>query len=98
MAGEQLLATNTLGGYSTLPRLTAQIWEACRPLYRFRQFVNHKENWGAHRGYQIVFPKYSRIPGTHGTQLETSTLSIGNIVYAQGTATIAEYGQLRKAA
>jgi N4-gp56 family major capsid protein len=89
---EQLLATNTLGGYTVLPRLTAQIWEAVRPLFRFRQFVGHKENWGAHRGYQVVFPKYGRIPGTHGTQLETSTLSVGTITFAQSTCTIGEYG------
>jgi N4-gp56 family major capsid protein len=56
------------------------------------QFVSNKEAWGKNKGYEVVFPKYGNIPGTHGTLVETSTMPVGQVVAAQGTATIAEYG------
>lgn len=76
----------------TLPRLTADILEATESMYRFRQFVSNKEEWGKNKGYEVVFPKYGNIPGTHGTLTETSTMPIGQVVVARGTATIGEYG------
>ena len=36
MAGQQLLVTNTLGGYCTTPKLTKKLWAATNPLWRFR--------------------------------------------------------------
>lgn len=92
MAGQQVLVTNTLGGYSTTPKLTKKLWAATNPLYRFRQFVSYKEAGGKGKGESILFDRYSNVSTAGGTLTETSTIPRHNIVFSQGTLTLTEVG------
>jgi len=88
MAGQQVLVTNSLGGYTTAPRLAKKMWEFAKPLYRFRQFCDFKEAWGKHKGDTVLFDRYSKVSTAGGTLVETSTIPSHNIVVGQGTITI----------
>jgi N4-gp56 family major capsid protein len=92
MAGQQLLVTNTLGGYSTCPKLTKKLWAATNPLFRFRQFVSYKEAAGKGKGETTLFDRYSNISTSGGTLSETATIPRHNIVFSQGTLTLQEVG------
>lgn len=92
MAGQQLLVTNTLGGYSTCPKLTKKLWEATNPLWRFRQFVSYKEAGGRGKGESLLFDRSSNISTAGGTLAETATIPRHNIVFSQGTLTLMEVG------
>jgi N4-gp56 family major capsid protein len=92
MAGQQLLVTDTLGGYSTVPKLSKQLWRAAQPLCRFRQFTSYKEAWGKGRGEKVEFDRFSNISTAGGTLSETGTIPRHNIVMSQGTLTLTELG------
>ena len=88
MAGQQLLVTNSLGGYSTVPKLSKKLWEATQPMLRFQQFVSFKEAWGKGKGETVLFDRVSNITTAGGTLSETSTIPRNNIVLGQGTLTL----------
>jgi N4-gp56 family major capsid protein len=92
MAGQQVLVTNTLGGYSTCPKLTKKLWAATNPLWRFRQFVSYKEAGGKGKGESVLFDRYSNISTSGGTLVETNTIPRHNVVFSQGTLTLQEVG------
>jgi len=92
MQGQQVLATNTLGGYLQAPRLSKQLRQAVLPLCKFRQFVSVKEAWGKGKGNTVLFDRVSRINTGGGTLTETSTIPRHNLIFGQGTMTLAEWG------
>lgn len=92
MAGQQLLVTNTLGGYSTVPKLSKKVWEASQPMLRFQQFVSFKEAWGKNKGETVYFDRVSNIGTAGGTLAETATIPRNNVVLGQGTLTLVEMG------
>ena len=92
MAGQQLLVTNTLGGYTVVPKLSEHLQKPVSPICKFRQFVSYKESFGKNAGESVVFDRYSRITTAGGTLSETSTIPRHNIIYSQGTLTVTEWG------
>lgn len=92
MPGQQVLAVNTLGGYSVATRLSKQMRQAVLPLCKFRQFVSVKEAWGKNKGQTVQFDRVSLISTAGGTLTETSTIPRHNIVIGTGTLTLSEWG------
>lgn len=89
---QNVLMTNTLGGYFTVPHLTKKLWEAVQPLLRWRQYVSIKEAFGKGRGQSVLFDRVSNISTAGGTLVETATIPRHNIVIGQGTMTVTEWG------
>jgi len=92
MAGMQLLASNTLGGYIVVPTLSKKLQQPTWPICKFRQFVGYKEAFGKNAGESVVFDRFTHINTAGGTLSETSTIPRNNIVFSQGTLTVVEYG------
>lgn len=90
--GQQLFATNSLGGFLTNNVLTKQIRHASQPLMKFRQFVTMEPASGRNRGNIVYFDKISNIATGGGTLVETSTMPKSNFTITQGSLTITEYG------
>jgi len=81
MPGQQY-STGSLGGYLSQPYLTQRLRAQAQPQFRFRQFVDVKENVGKNRGDTWLFDKRGNV-STQGTVLaETNTMPghLGNSV------------------
>lgn len=89
--GQQLWATDSLGGYLANDVLSKQIRHAAQPLMKFRQFVDAESGIGKSRGDTLNFNKISNISTAGGTISETSTIPKRNFVIRQGTLSVTEY-------
>jgi N4-gp56 family major capsid protein len=90
--GQQLFATNSLGGFFTNNQLSAQVRYKAQTLQKFRQFCDMEAAAGTNRGNKVFFDKISNISTAGGTLIETDTIPKNNYTITQGTLTIAEYG------
>jgi len=88
----QLWVTDSLGGYTNLPALSAQLRHAAQPLTKFRQFCDIKESYGKGRDSNFNFDKVSNVQTEGGTLTETATMPRTNLIIYQGTGTLNEYG------
>lgn len=89
---QQILATDSLGGFSIVTRLSKEVRDAVIPMMKFRQFVDFKEAFGKGAGESVTFGRTTRIATAGGTIAETSTIPRSNIVFDRGTLTVNEYG------
>lgn len=90
--GQQIWATNSLGGFLSNDELSRQIRHVSQTLQRFRQFVDPEPASGAGRGDSVFFNKISNISTAGGTLIETDTIPKRNFSILQGTLAITEYG------
>lgn len=90
--GQQLWATNSLGGFFSNNELSLKVRHASQTIQRFRQFVEPEASSGAGRGDKVFFDKISNISTAGGTLIETDTIPKRNFTIKQGTLTITEYG------
>jgi N4-gp56 family major capsid protein len=90
--GQQLFATNSLGGYFTNNTLSSQIRYQAQTMQRFRQFTDMEPAAGAGRGEKVFFNKISNISTAGGTLSETDTIPKRNYTILQGTLSMTEYG------
>lgn len=90
--GQQLFATNSLGGFLTNNQLSAQVRYKAQTLQKFRQFVDIEPAAGTNRGNKVFFDKISNISTSGGTLTETDTIPKRNYTILQGTLTMTEYG------
>ena len=90
--GQQLFATNSLGGFLTNNTLSRQLRYKAQTAQRFRQFCDLESYAGANRGNKVFFDKISNISTSGGTLTETDTIPKRNFTILQGTLTITEYG------
>tara|TARA_Y100000310_G_C20651382_1_gene799626 strand:+ start:759 stop:1688 length:930 start_codon:yes stop_codon:yes gene_type:complete len=90
--GQQIFATNSLGGFLTNDVLSKKIRHAAQPLMKFRQFVDIEPAAGKSRGSQVFFDKISNISTAGGTLIETDTIPKRQHTITQGTLTLTEYG------
>ena len=90
--GQQIFATNSLGGFFTNNQLSQQIRYKAQSLQKFRQFVDMENSAGANRGNKVFFDKISNISTAGGTLVETDTIPKRNYTILQGTLTMTEYG------
>lgn len=90
MAGQQY-STSSLGGYLSQPYLTQRLRAVAQPQFRFRQFLDVKEQIGKNRGDAWLYDKRGNV-ATQGTILaETNTIPQTNFIVGQGTGQIVEY-------
>jgi len=90
--GQQLFATNSLGGFFTNNTLSQQVRYKAQSLQKFRQFVDIEPAAGTNRGNKVFFDKISNISTAGGTLIETDTIPKRNYTILQGTLTMTEYG------
>lgn len=90
--GQQIWATNSLGGFLSNNELSRMERHAAQTVQRFRQFVDPEPASGAGRGDKVFFDKISNISTAGGTLVETDTIPKNNFTIKQGTLTITEYG------
>lgn len=90
--GQQLFATDSLGGFFTNNTLSQQVRYRAQTLQRFRQFVDAESAAGVNRGSKVFFDKVSNISTGGGTLIETDTIPKRNYTITQGTLTMTEYG------
>ena len=90
--GQQLFATNSLGGFLTNNTLSKQLRYKAQTMQRFRQFCDMESYAGSNRGNKVFFDKISNISTAGGTLLETETIPKRNFTIKQGSLTITEYG------
>jgi N4-gp56 family major capsid protein len=90
--GQQIFATNSLGGFFTNNELSSQVRHLAQTQQKFRQFVDIEPAAGAGRGNKVFFDKISNIATSGGTLVETDTIPKSNYTITQGTLTITEYG------
>ena len=90
--GQQLFATNSLGGFLTNNQLSAQVRYKAQTLQKFRQFCDLEAAAGTNRGNKVFFDKLSNISTAGGTLTETDTIPKRNYTITQGTLTLNEYG------
>ena len=90
--GQQLFATNSLGGFLTNNQLSAQVRYKAQTLQKFRQFCDLEAAAGTNRGNKVFFDKISNISTAGGTLTETDTIPKRNYTISQGTLTLNEYG------
>jgi len=92
--GQQLFATNSLGGFFTNNQLSQQVRYLSQTMQRFRQFVDAEPAAGTNRGNKVFFDKISNISTAGGTLVETDTIPKRNYTILQGTLTMTEYGRM----
>lgn len=95
MAGQQIWATNSLGGYMYSDNLSEELRMAVQPMTKFRQFCDVKDAafQGKKKGDQFHWDVYQDVATAAASSLtETSTMPETNFTIVQGTLTIAEAG------
>lgn len=90
--GQQLFATNSLGGFLTNNVLTKEVRYKAQTMQKFRQFVDFEPASGTNRGNKVFFDKISNIATAGGTLIETNTIPKSNYTITQGSLTLLEYG------
>jgi N4-gp56 family major capsid protein len=90
--GQQLWATDSLGGYLASDSLSQKIRHAAQPMQKIRQFCDAEPGMGKGRGDTLLFDKISNISTQGGTLSETSTIPKNNYTIKQGSLTVVEYG------
>ena len=90
--GQQIFATNSLGGFLTNNQLSAQVRYKAQTMQKFRQFCDIMSEAGTNRGSKVFFDKISNISTGGGTLVETDTIPKRNYTILQGTLTMTEYG------
>ena len=90
--GQQIFATNSLGGFFTNNTLSQQLRYKAQSLQKFRQFVDIEPAAGTNRGNKVFFDKISNVSTAGGTLVETDTIPKRNYTILQGTLTMTEYG------
>lgn len=91
MAG-QVYSISTAGGNWTAPYLSERLRHVAQPMFRFRQFLDVKEEVGKGRGDTWLFDKAGNVSSQGGTLVETNTIPETGFVTNQGTGSITEYG------
>ena len=91
--GQQIFATNSLGGFFTNNQLSSQLRYRAQSLQKFRQFCDAEAAAGTNRGNKVFFDKISNISTAGGTLVETDTIPKRNYTILQGTLTMTEYGK-----
>lgn len=87
----QVWATNTLGGFTAAPYLTARLRERAQPLFRIRGFLEPREEIGKKRGESWLFDKVGNVATQGGTLVETNTIPETQFTIGQGTGVVTEY-------
>ena len=90
--GQQIFATNSLGGFFTNNQLSSQVRYKAQTMQKFRQFCDIEGAAGTNRGNKVFFDKISNISTAGGTLVETDTIPKRNYTITQGTLTMTEYG------
>lgn len=90
--GQQIFATNSLGGFFTNNTLSKQLRYKAQTMQMFRQFCDMENAAGTNRGNKVFFDKISNISTAGGTLTETDTIPKRNYIITQGTLTMTEYG------
>jgi N4-gp56 family major capsid protein len=90
--GQQVFATNSLGGFFTNNQLSSQLRYKAQTMQKFRQFCDIESAAGTNRGNKVFFDKISNISTAGGTLIETDTIPKRNYTITQGTLTMTEYG------
>jgi len=90
--GQQVFATNSLGGYFTNNTLSKEVRYKAQSMQKFRQFVDMEAAAGTNRGNKVFFDKVSNISTAGGTLTETDTIPKRNYTITQGTLTMTEFG------
>lgn len=89
----QVLVTDSLGGYYTVPKLSRKIREAAIPAYIFRQFVAAKEEAiGKRKGQTVYWDQIAQLSTGGGKLTETATVPSDSYKVVQKSGTISEYG------
>ncbi len=91
MAGNRWLV-NAEGGFLANTQLSRQIRHAAQPMMKFRQFVRTEPGLGKGRGDTINFDKIRNISTAGAALAETAMIPETNVLMAQGSLTIREYG------
>lgn len=85
--------TNSLGGFLSSPKLSAQMREQAAPLFVFRQFVDLSEKGlGANKGDKVPYVKRLRIDSRGSTLVETNTMPKNTIKFITDSNAVTEYG------
>lgn len=95
MAGQQIWATNSLGGYMYSDNLSEELRMAVQPMTKFRQFCDVKDAafQGKSKGQEFHWDVYQDVATPAGSTLtETNTMAETNFTIVQGTLTITEAG------
>lgn len=90
--GQQIWATNSLGGFLSNDTLSAKIRHAAQPMMKFRQFTDPASAMGQSKGQLFLFDKISNVQTQGGTLTETSPIPKTNFTITQGSLTLREYG------
>lgn len=86
-------SVNSLGGFTSVPYLTDKLRQVSQPQFRFRQFVDVREEIGKGAGDTWYYDKRGNV-ATQGTILtETATIPQTQFVLGQGTGVVTEYGK-----
>lgn len=90
----QVWGVSSLGGYMYSNQLSDVLRNVAQPLERFRQFCDAKDAsmGGKGKGALFTWNVYSNVASAGTTLTETSTIGKSTYVIAQGTLTMAEYG------
>lgn len=89
--GQMIFATNTLGGLSTLNKLSQKMRMQAQPLFVYRQFCETKEG-GKNQGDIVYFDKMVQLDTQGGTLTETSTIPKNLIKMTRGSVQVERYG------
>ena len=91
-ASGQTWMVNAEGGFLANTQLSKQLRHASQPLMKFRQFVRNEPGLGKHRGDTINFNKIRNISTAGASLSETSQIRESQVLIAQGSLTMLEYG------
>jgi N4-gp56 family major capsid protein len=88
----QVYSVSSLGGNWSAPYLSQKIRHVAQPEFKFRQFLDVREEVGKGKGDTWFFDKSGNVATQGGTLVETNTIPETNFVTNQGTGVLAEYG------
>lgn len=89
---EQLYATNSLGGYYSVPQLSKEIRIISQPMMKFRKYCKPMDLAGRNKGDIVYFTKNSNPTSNGGTISETSTIPKTGYTVVRDSLSITEYG------
>jgi len=90
--GQQEYRVNSLGGFYSVPKLTAEMRHASQPLQKFRQFTSIENGMGKGQSEFLFFDKVSNLATQGSTIAETDTIPTSNYAIRQDSLQITEYG------
>lgn len=90
--GQQIWATNSLGGFLANNELSKKMRHAAQTMQKFRMFTSPMDAAGSGKGQYVLYDKISNIATQGGTLTETSPIPRSNFTITQGSLQILEYG------